>query len=53
MGVENGTYRATIGTFIVISSVKKTAATQEVMEGNQRLFVGLVLMVYWWWKLWN
>jgi hypothetical protein len=49
MGVENGTYRARSGTFIVISSVKKIAANQEVMEGNQCLFVGLVLIVYWWW----
>jgi hypothetical protein len=43
-GVDSGTYRARIDTFRV-SSVKKTAATQEVMEGNQCLFVGLVIMV--------
>jgi hypothetical protein len=44
MGVDIGTYRARIGTFRV-SSVKKTAATQEVMEGNLCWFVGLVIMV--------
>jgi hypothetical protein len=44
MGVDIGTYRARTGTFRV-SSVKKTAATQEVMGGNQRSFVGLVIMV--------
>jgi hypothetical protein len=41
MGVDIVTYRARIGTFVV----KKTAATQEVMEGNQCWFVGLVIMV--------
>jgi hypothetical protein len=44
MEADIGTYRARIGTFKV-SSVKKTAATQEVMEGNQCWFVGLVIMV--------
>jgi hypothetical protein len=43
-GVDIGTYWARIGTFRV-SSVKKTAATQEVMEGNQWWFVGLVIMI--------
>jgi hypothetical protein len=45
MGVDIGTYRARIGNFRV-SSVKKTAATQEVMEGNQCWFVGLVITAY-------
>jgi hypothetical protein len=34
MWVDIGTYWARIGTFIVMSSVKKTVDTQEVMEGN-------------------
>jgi hypothetical protein len=45
MGVDIGTYWARIGTFIVMSPVKKTADTREVMEGNQCWFVGLVIMV--------
>jgi hypothetical protein len=44
MGVDVVTYQARIGT-VRVSSVKKTAATQEVMEGNQCWFVGLVIVV--------
>jgi hypothetical protein len=42
--VDIGTYQARIGTFIVKSTVNK-AATQEVTEGIQCWFVGLVIMV--------
>jgi hypothetical protein len=45
MGVDTGTYQARIGTFIVKSSVEETAATQEVKEGKQCWFVGLLTMV--------
>jgi hypothetical protein len=43
VGVDIGTYRTRIGTFRV-SSLKKTAVTHVVMEGNQCWFVGLVMM---------